>query len=88
VTSFVLLVIGYPIALAVLARLRPVLAERRVWWFAALEGATAAIVAGWFLLGRLLPTLVNGVALIGFTIAWLITGRQHSNHGRDDASRG
>ena len=47
VTASVLLVIGYPLALGVLARLRTVLAERRVWWFAALEAATASIAAGW-----------------------------------------
>ena len=77
VTASVLLVIGYPLALGVLARLRPVLAERRVWWFAALEAATASITAGWFLHGRPLPAVLNGAALVGFAIAWLITG-QHA----------
>ena len=74
--AFVLLVIGYPMALAVLARLRPVLAERRVWWFAALEAATASITVGWLLYGRPFAALVNGAALAGFAIAWLITGRR------------
>ena len=75
-TAFVLLVIGYPVALAMLARLRPVLAERRVWWFAALEAAMASIVAGWSLRGQSLAALINGAALVGFAIAWLITGRR------------
>ena len=72
----VLLVIGYPLALGVLCRLRRVLAERRIWWFAALEAATASITAGWLLHGRPLPAALNGAALVGFAIAWLITGRQ------------
>jgi predicted cobalt transporter CbtA len=76
VTGSVLLVIGYPLALGVLARLRAVLRERRVWWFATLEAATATITAGWLLHRRLLPAALNGAALIGFAIAWLVTGRR------------
>ena len=76
VTASVLLMIGYPLALGVLARLRPVLAERRVWWFAALEAATASVTAGWLLNRRPLPAAVNGAALLGFAIAWLITGQR------------
>jgi hypothetical protein len=76
VTASVLLVIGYPVALGVLARLRSVLAERRVWWFVALEAATVTITAGWLLRGRHVPAVVNGAALVGFAIAWLITGQR------------
>lgn len=76
VTASVLLMMGYPLALGVLARLRSVLAERRVWWFVALEAATVSIAAGWLLHGRLLPAAVNGAALIGFAIAWLVTGQR------------
>jgi hypothetical protein len=76
VTASVLLVIGYPLALGVLARLRSVLAERRVWWFGALEAATVSITAGWLLHGRHLPAAVNGAALVGFAIAWWITGHR------------
>ncbi len=76
VKASVLLVIGYPLALGVLARLRR-LAERRVWSFAALEAATVSIAAGWLLHGRLLPAAVNGAAFVGFAIAWLVTG-QHA----------
>ncbi len=76
VTAFVLLVVGYPSALVVLARLKAVLVQRRVWWFAALEGATASIGIGWLLRGRPLPALINGIALVGFAIAWSITGRR------------
>ena len=81
VTASVLLVIGYPLALGVLARLRPVLVERRVWWFLALEAATAAITAGWLLHRRPVPAAVNGAALVGFAIAWLITGQRAGQRG-------
>ena len=75
-TASVLLVIGYPVALGVLLRLRSVLAERRVWRFAALEAATVSIAAGWLLHGRLFPAAVNGAAFVGFAIAWLVTSRR------------
>jgi hypothetical protein len=76
VTAIVLLVIGYAVALAMLARLRPVLVERRVWWFAALESAVGSIVVGWSLHGRPFAALLNSAALAGFAIAWLTTGRR------------
>lgn len=74
VTASALLVVGYPLALGVLTRLRPVLAERRVWWFVALEAATASITAGWLLHGRLVPAAINGAGFACFGIAWLVTG--------------
>lgn len=78
----VLLMIGYPLALGVLARLRPVLAERRVRWFVALEAATASIIVGWLLHGRPIPAALNGTALLGFALAWLITGQRSGTHAR------
>ena len=63
-------------ALGVLARLRSVLTERRVWWFAALQAATTSIAVGWMLYGRRFVAAVNGAALVGFAIAWVITGRR------------
>lgn len=76
-----LLAIGYPLALGVLARLRPVLGERRVWWFATLQAATASITAGWLLLRRPVPAAVNGAALVAFGIAWVVTGRRTGLRG-------
>jgi hypothetical protein len=64
------------LALGVLARLRAVLAERRVWWFATLEAATASITAGWLLHGRPRAAALNGAALAAFAIAWWITGHR------------
>ena len=75
-TASLLLVIGYPVAVAVLVRLKRVLVERRVWWFAALEAATASITAGWLLHRRPVAAAINGAALVGLAIAWLITGRR------------
>jgi hypothetical protein len=83
----VLLVLGYPVALGVLARLRSVLAERRVWWFTALEAATASITAGWLLHRRPLPAAVNGAALVGFAIACVITGQRAGPRGGRPADR-
>jgi hypothetical protein len=74
-TAIVLLFVAYPVALAVLVRLRPVLAERRAWWFAALEAATATIVVGWWLRREPVGVVVNGAALVGFGVAWWIAGR-------------
>lgn len=81
-TASVLLVIGYAVALGVLTRLRPVLVERRVWWFTTLEAATASITAGWLVRQRPVPAAVNGAALVGFAIAWLITGKGGGQRGR------
>ena len=74
VTASMLLVIGYPLALGVLTRLTPVLTERRAWWFVALEAATASITAGWLLRGEPVAAALNGAALVGFAIGWVITG--------------
>jgi len=85
-TAIVLLFVGYPMALAVLARLRPVLGERRGWWFAALEAAMASIVVGWWLRGQAVGVVVNGAALVGFGVAWWIAGRRP--RGAHGAARG
>jgi hypothetical protein len=82
VTASFLLVIGYPVAVAVLIRLKRVLVERRVWWFAALEAATVSITAGWLLHRRPLAAAVNGAALLGLAIAWLVTGQRAGHRGR------
>lgn len=71
-----LLVMGYPVAFVVLARLRPVLRDRRRGWFLALEGAMALISVGWLLLGRPIGPAVNGVALLALAAAWAATGRR------------
>lgn len=74
--STLLLVVGYVLAVPVVVRLVPVLRQRRVPWFVALEVGTACITMGWLLRGRALPTAVNAVALVGFALAWVATGRR------------
>ncbi|MEA2826530.1 MAG: hypothetical protein QOG43_969 [Actinomycetota bacterium] len=74
--AVVLLVVGYPVALGVLARLRPVLRERRRAWFLVLEAATVLISVGWLLLGRAAGPIINGLALVAFAGAWWWTGRR------------
>ena len=71
-----LLVVGYPVAVGVLARLRPVLRERRRPWFLALEAAMLLICAGWALIGRAIGPIVNGAAFVAFAVAWVTTGRR------------
>gem|GEM_PF-1677854 len=88
VPASVLLVVGYPVAVGVLARLRPVLTQRRVGWFVTLEAATASITAGWLLQGRPLPAALNGAALAGFAVAWLVTGRRAGAPARSRRSVG
>jgi hypothetical protein len=73
-----MLVVGYPVALGVLARLRPVLRERRRRWFLALEAAMVLISVGWILLGRAIGPIINGAALLAFAAAWVRTGRRRA----------
>lgn len=44
--AILLFVIGYPVAIVVIARWVPVVREQRTSWFVAHEAAVAAIVAG------------------------------------------
>ncbi len=73
-----MLVVGYPVALGVLVRLRSVLRERRRAWFLALEAAMALISVGWVLLGRAIGPIINGAALLAFAAAWVWTGRRQA----------
>lgn len=66
----VLHVIGYPVALVVIARLKAVFRERRTSWFLAEEAATGAIVAGWALVGRWPAVAVNAIWGLGLAFVW------------------
>ncbi len=72
----VLHVVGYPVALFVIVRLRDVFRERRTRWFLAEEAATAAIVAGWALEGRAAGVVINSVWGVGLAGAWFASGRR------------
>lgn len=63
-------VVGYPVAIVVIARLKAVFRERRTSWFLAEEAATAAIVAGWALVGRGPAVAINAIWGIGLAVVW------------------
>ena len=73
-----MLVVGYPVALGVLVRLRSVLRERRRTWFLVLEAGMVLISVGWALLGRAIGPIINGAALIALAVAWVRTGRRQA----------
>jgi len=75
-TGNALLVPGYAVAVVVLARFIPVLRERRSGWFFALELATAGLVAGHLLAGRVPAAVINAVALACFAAVWCWSGRR------------
>lgn len=52
--------VGYPVAIGVIARFVPVVRERRLAWFLAHQAAVAAIAAGWLLKDRPSAVAVNG----------------------------
>jgi hypothetical protein len=77
----VLLVGGYAVAIAVLVRARPVLRERRVWWFVALEAGTLAVALGLVLRGRLPGAALNVALAAGFALVWWWTGLRAQGRG-------
>jgi hypothetical protein len=60
-----LFVVGYPTAIAVIARWVPVVRERRTKWFVIHQAAVAAIVAGQALKDNGSAVIING--------AWFVT---------------
>lgn len=72
-TATALHVVGYPVAIGVIARFVPVVREQRLPWFVAHEAAIAAVVAGWAIRGDAPAMAVNaawGVA----AAAWYVLG--------------
>jgi hypothetical protein len=57
--SLALFLIGYPVAVVVIARWVPVVREQRWRWFLAHEAAVAAIALGWALRDRWPAVAVN-----------------------------
>ena len=62
-------VVGYPVAVVVIARFVPVVRDRRVRWFVAHQLAVTAIVAGWLLRSRPGAAAVNA-AWLGAAAIW------------------
>ena len=73
-------VVGYPVAVVVIARFVPVVRARRVRWFVAHELAVAAIVVGWLLRGRPGAAAVNA-AWLATAAVWFARARPHRSAG-------
>lgn len=72
-----LFLVGYPVAIAGLVKLRHLLHHRDVKWFAAEEAGTAAIVAGWALRGgRPVAVAINAAWGIALAVAFLLVSRR------------
>jgi hypothetical protein len=69
--AIALMVVGYPVAIAVIARWVPVVRERRTTWFAAHTAAVAAIVAAWIIEGRAATVAINATWLV-VSIVWYV----------------
>jgi hypothetical protein len=66
----VLFVIGYPVAVVVIARFVPVVRERRRRWFGAHEAAVLAIVLGWAIRADWLAVAINAAWLVAAAVWW------------------
>lgn len=71
-----LLVVGYPTALAGIARLRPTFRRRDRTWFLIAVGGALCIAAGWALRGREAGIVTNGTWALVLLVAWWWTGRR------------
>ncbi|MBW3649670.1 MAG: hypothetical protein KY458_03790 [Actinobacteria bacterium] len=84
--SGLLFLVGYPVAVAGIVRLRRTFRERHAGWFLVEEAGTAAIVAGWLLAekgarGRR-AAAVNAAWGLGLAAAWVIAGRRRRRRRR------
>lgn len=73
----VLFVIGYPLAIVVIARFVPVVKQRRMSWMVAHHVGVVAIITGWALAGDWVPVAVNSSWLLAST-AWYGLGGQRN----------
>lgn len=78
--SRLLLLVGYPVAIAGIVRLRHAFRHRQTAWFLVEEAGTAAIVAGWFFAGLgdrgRRAAAINAGWGLGLAVAWIIAGRR------------
>jgi hypothetical protein len=72
--AIALFVVGYPVAIAIIARWVPVVREQRWAWFWAHQAAVAAIVAGHALRGREGAVLVNATWFVVAAVWFLVAG--------------
>jgi len=74
-----LFVVGYPVAIVVIARWVPVVRERRLRWFVAHQAAVAAIVTGWAIRGRTSAILINGSWFVIAALWYAAGGRRRGD---------
>ena len=70
----VLFAVGYPVAIAVIARFVLVVRERRWRWLAAHHAAVLAIIVGWAIRGSAFGAAVNSAWLV-VSSTWYALGR-------------
>jgi hypothetical protein len=80
-TSDLLFGIGYPLSIGVIARLMPVVRERRWHWLAVHHLGVAAIITGWALRGEASAVAVNS-SWLAASSAWYALGRQRASSRR------
>ena len=73
--SNALLLVGYPLSVAAGAELLPVIRERRLGRFLAVEAGIGCVTMGLVLRRRPLAAAANGVSLVGLAAAWFAVGR-------------
>jgi hypothetical protein len=74
--AIALFVIGYPVAIAVIARWVPVVREQRTAWFVAHEAAVGAIVAGHALRDNGSGVVINGAWGVIAALWYWVGGRR------------
>jgi hypothetical protein len=77
----VLLGVGYPLSIGVIARFLPVVRQRRWRWLAAHHLGVAAIVTGWALRGQASAAAVNASWLAASSL-WYALGARGPDLGR------
>ena len=82
----VLHLVGYPLAVVGIFRLRHAFRRRDPTWVVAEEAGVAAIVAGWLLAGNLdryaPAAALNAAWGVGLAAAWALTGRRRRARGQ------
>jgi hypothetical protein len=73
--STALLLVGYPLSVAAGAKLLPVIRERRVGRFLAMEAGIGCVTAGLVIRRRWYAAAANGLALVGLAAVWVAVGR-------------
>lgn len=72
----VLFVVGYPLAIVVIAQFVPVVKQRRITWMAAHHAGVVAIITGWALSGDWVPVAINSCWLVASTLWYALAGKR------------